>query len=85
MLRSVRYLALAFLTAWVVWNLFTRERRRRIDAGFQRAATVISLGFVAIGVVLLIQATLGAGGEAGQAVLIIAVGLGLMAYQRWGQ
>ncbi|MFQ5859281.1 MAG: hypothetical protein ACE5LU_27085, partial [Anaerolineae bacterium] len=70
---------------WVVWNLFTRERRRRVAEGFRRAAIVISLAFVAVGAAMLYRAVVSAGSGAGQAVLMIVVGLGLVAYQRWGR
>jgi hypothetical protein len=68
-----------------VTNLFTRKRRRNIDAGFRRAAIVISLAFVVAGSAMLYQAVVGGAGEAGQAVLVILIGLGMVAYQRWGQ
>lgn len=85
MLRTVKYVVLALLMVWVVWNLLTRERRQRLDEGFQRAAIVISLAFIAVGATMLYRALAGAGNEAGQAVLMILVGLGLVAYQRWGR
>ncbi len=85
MLRAMRYVALALLAAWVVWNLWSRERRRRLDEGLQRAAIVISLAFVAIGVAMLFRATVGGNSGAGQALFILVVGLGLIAYQRWGR
>lgn len=85
MLRGLRYIALILLFAWIVWNLWTRERRRRIDEGFRRAAVVISLAFVAAGVFLLYRALSGPGGDAGQALLMIAVGAAMMLYQQWGR
>jgi len=83
--RVARYVALALLAVWGVWNLWSQERRRRLDEGFQRAAIVISLAFVAVGVVLLVRAVLGTGQGAGQALFMIVIGLGLVAYQRWGR
>lgn len=74
---------LVLLMVWVVWNLFTRERRRRIDAGIQRAATVISLAFVAVGVAMLYRAMGGAGNGTVQALLLIAGGLAMIVYQGW--
>lgn len=85
MLQTLRYAALALLVMWGVWNLLSAERRRRIDEGFREAATVISLVFVAVGAVMLYRAVDGVGNEAGQALFMIVIGLGLVAYQRWGR
>lgn len=85
MLRIAKYVALVLLAVWVVWNLFTRERRQRIDTGVRRAAVIISLAFVGVGVVMLVRAMAGAGDRAGQAVLMIIIGLGLTVYQQWGR
>ncbi len=85
MLRGLRYIALVLLFAWVVWNLWTRERRRRIDEGFRRAALLISLAFIAVGSVMFYRGMAGPGNSLSQAALMIIVGAGLMAYQRWGR
>ncbi len=85
MLRGLRYIALALLFAWVVWNLWTRERRQRIDEGFRRAAVVISWAFVAAGVWMLYRAMSGPAGDVGQALLMIVVGAAMILYQQWGR
>jgi hypothetical protein len=85
MLRTGEYIALALLAAWTVWSLFSRERRRRLDEGLQRAAIVISLAFVVFGAAMFVRAMIGASQGAGQALFMIVVGLGLVAYQRWGR
>ncbi|MFQ5594287.1 MAG: hypothetical protein ACE5HA_09075 [Anaerolineae bacterium] len=81
----MRYVVLVLLAAWVVWYLWSRERRRRLDEGFQRAAIVISLAFVVVGAAIFVRAMIGTGQGAGQALFMIVVGLVLVAYQRWGR
>ena len=85
MLRGLRYIVLIGVLVWVVLNLFTRERRKNISEGFQRAGIVISLMFVAAGIYMLYQALSSPSGGIPQAITIIAIGIGMVVYQRSGQ
>lgn len=84
MIENIDYWLLVVVAAWIAWNLWTRERRERIDAGVRRAATVISLLVVAAGGVMIIWPTAIRGSNLGRGLLLVLAGLALLAYQRSG-
>jgi protein-S-isoprenylcysteine O-methyltransferase Ste14 len=83
-IENIDYWLLVVVAAWLAWNLWTRERRARIDAGVRRAAAVISLLLAATGVVMIVWPTVIPESERGRGLLLVLVGLALLAYQRSG-
>lgn len=84
MIENIDYWLIVLAAAWIAWNLWTRERRERIDAGVRRAATLISLLLAAAGVVMIVWPTVIRGSDPGRGLLLVLVGLALLAYQRSG-
>ncbi len=84
MFRSFKYVAVFLLVAWLILSLFSRERRRNIEAGLQRTAYAISITFMAFGFLMLYRAVTGDGATLSQATLMILIGFGMLLYQIWG-